>query len=146
MTLTVWLQYNPYNTFTMTHTIHSLWLKHYDSFNMTHILSCIQYDSYSMTHTVWFVQYEFGMDSKWNRLIPSMSYAAFVFYSWLLSVPELKQICVERCEIDLLDCIMGCSDDVQCLSGCIRLETQCLDSKLEFSLLFMNEMRNDNQF
>ena len=39
-----------------------------------------------------------------------------------------------------------CSDDVECLSGCIRLETQCLDSKLEFSLLFMNEMRNDNQF
>ena len=63
-----------------------------------------------------------------------MGHACYVIYSLLLSVPELKQICVEKCEIDLLDCIIGCSDDVECLSGCIRLETKCLDSKFSCCL------------
>ena len=65
-----------------------------------------------------------------------MAHARIIILFSHFRVPELKQICVERCEVVLLDCILGCSDNVECLSGCIRLETECLESELLFLLRF----------
>ena len=44
-------------------------------------------------------------------------------------VPELRDICIERCENKLLECILDCNNDVECLSECIRIETECTSSK-----------------
>ena len=56
-----------------------------------------------------------------------------------LRVPDLRNVCIERCENDLLDCIMGCNNDVQCVSDCIRIQTECISSKLDLSVRISND-------
>ena len=69
---------------------------------------------------------------------PSNCLLLFYFaHFWHSSVPDLKQICVERCENQLLECILGCHDELECITTCIRLETECTDRKLsQLSWLF----------
>ena len=50
-------------------------------------------------------------------------------------VPDLRDICIERCEDALLGCILDCNNDVECLSECIRIETECTSSKFDFSTM-----------
>ena len=52
-------------------------------------------------------------------------------------VPELEEICVKRCENELLDCILGWGDSVDCLSACIRLETECIEGKFEYDIHYV---------
>ena len=35
------------------------------------------------------------------------------------SVPDLFDVCIERCETAQLECILGCGNDLMCLSQCI---------------------------
>ena len=51
-------------------------------------------------------------------------------------VPDLNNECVGRCENALLECILACEDDVECLSECIRLETECTNGESDSSLLY----------
>ena len=51
-------------------------------------------------------------------------------------VPDLNNECVSRCENALLECILACEDDVECLSECIRLETECTNGKSDSSFLY----------
>ena len=44
-------------------------------------------------------------------------------------VPDLSDICIERCENAMLDCILDCNNDSACLSECIRSETDCITRK-----------------
>ena len=46
-----------------------------------------------------------------------------------LSVPDLRNICIERCENAMLECILDCNNDSACLSQCARIETDCIDRK-----------------
>ena len=41
---------------------------------------------------------------------------------------------MERCEEALLECILDCNNDMECLSTCIRLETKCTDSESDISV------------
>ena len=55
---------------------------------------------------------------------------------WYFSVPELKDVCVERCANALFDCILNCKEDSACLSNCIRVEIECVDgeSSIEYNI------------
>ena len=44
-------------------------------------------------------------------------------------VPELNLVCTERCEQTLLECFVGCGNDMNCVSDCIREETNCIQGK-----------------
>ena len=46
-----------------------------------------------------------------------------------LRVPDLNAVCNDRCEITALDCIIGCENDVNCISGCLRDQTECSNGK-----------------
>ena len=37
--------------------------------------------------------------------------------------------CTERCEQSLLECFVGCGNDMNCVSDCIREETKCIQGK-----------------
>ena len=57
-------------------------------------------------------------------------------YEICFSVVDLNRICKERCEASHLQCILDCpTDDVTCLSKCIREETDCFSGKLSMSSL-----------
>ena len=49
-----------------------------------------------------------------------------------LRVPDLKDVCIEKCETAGVDCVKECSslDDVACISQCFRDETQCIEGKI----------------
>ena len=58
-------------------------------------------------------------------------------------VLELNEVCKERCEVILLDCILQCDpNDTTCLSQCIREDTNCIDCKNEGS----KSLGNNNYF
>ena len=46
-----------------------------------------------------------------------------------LSVPDLFDVCIERCETAQLECILGCGNDLMCLSQCISETTSCIEGK-----------------
>ena len=45
----------------------------------------------------------------------------------ILRVPDLKEKCLEQCEIAQLECILDCDNDVNCISDCIRHATDCIE-------------------
>ena len=45
----------------------------------------------------------------------------------ILRVPDLKEKCLEQCEIAQLECILACDNDVNCISDCIRHATDCIE-------------------
>ena len=51
---------------------------------------------------------------------------------WHFRVPDLEKVCMERCENDLLECVIYCGNDSACISACMRLEQECEDSKSKF--------------
>ena len=48
-------------------------------------------------------------------------------YDPFLRVPELKELCLDKCEIAQLECILDCNNDVNCISDCIRHATDCIE-------------------
>ena len=46
-----------------------------------------------------------------------------------LSVPDLFDVCIERCETTQLECILSCENDLMCLSQCISEATSCIEGK-----------------
>ena len=55
-----------------------------------------------------------------------------------LRVPELKDVCVERCGTALLECILDCKEDGACLSNCIRVEIECIDGESDILIIKSN--------
>ena len=49
---------------------------------------------------------------------------------FLFSVPDLFDVCIERCQRDQLECIISCDNDLMCISQCILEVTSCIESKL----------------
>ena len=49
----------------------------------------------------------------------------------LLRVPDLNNVCIDRCEAATIECIQECSslDDMTCISQCIRDEQLCSNGK-----------------
>ena len=60
-----------------------------------------------------------------------------------LSVPDLFDVCIERCETAQLECILSCENDLMCLSQCISDATSCIEGQLkcsfDFSTFYGNE-------
>ena len=77
--------------------------------------------------------YEWTYGPSWYRVEPKLS----VPYKrkWFrktdekFRVPELNLVCTERCEQTLLECFVGCENDMNCVSDCIREETKCIQGK-----------------
>ena len=58
-------------------------------------------------------------------------------YLWLisqLSVPDLFDVCIERCQTDQLECFVSCNNDLICISECIADGLTCTNG--EFWILF----------
>ena len=49
-------------------------------------------------------------------------------------VPDLKEKCLEQCEIVQLECILACNNDVNCISDCIRHATDCIEGCFKVSI------------
>ena len=49
-----------------------------------------------------------------------------------LSVPDLFDVCIERCETAQLECILSCENDLMCLSQCISEATSCIEGIFHF--------------
>ena len=45
------------------------------------------------------------------------------------SVPELFDVCIERCQTSSVECIVNCDNDVMCISKCIVEVTACTDGE-----------------
>ena len=41
----------------------------------------------------------------------------------------MNAICTDRCETAALECIIGCENDVNCISGCLRDQAECSQGK-----------------
>ena len=46
-----------------------------------------------------------------------------------LSVPELFDVCIERCQTASVECIVRCDNDLICISECIVEVTACTDGE-----------------
>ena len=46
-----------------------------------------------------------------------------------LSVPELSEFCIERCQAESVECIVNCDNDFMCISDCVRESTKCTDGE-----------------
>ena len=57
------------------------------------------------------------------------THSAVLDFILVFRVPDLSDICIERCEDSMLDCILDCNNDSACLSECIRTETDCITRK-----------------
>ena len=53
-----------------------------------------------------------------------------------LSVPDLFDVCIERCETAQLECILNCENDLMCLSQCISGATSCIEGKFRSLFYF----------
>ena len=53
----------------------------------------------------------------------------FIKLTEKLRVPDLNAVCTDRCVDAALECIIGCESDVNCVSGCLRGEAECIQSK-----------------
>ena len=53
----------------------------------------------------------------------------------ILSVPDLFDVCIDRCETAQLECILSCENDLICLSQCISEATSCIEGKFRNLLL-----------
>ena len=60
----------------------------------------------------------------------------------LLRVPDLQEQCKAVCEKSLLECIMDCNSDANCMSQCNRDESNCKEGINSFlnvyKLKFLN--------
>ena len=45
------------------------------------------------------------------------------------SVPDLFDVCIERCQTVQLECIVSCENDLMCISECILEATSCIEGK-----------------
>ena len=46
-----------------------------------------------------------------------------------LSVPDLFDVCIERCQMASVECIVSCDNDLMCISECIVEVTACTDGE-----------------
>ena len=46
-----------------------------------------------------------------------------------LSVPELFDVCIERCQTASVECIVSCDNDLMCISECIVEVTACIEGE-----------------
>ena len=67
----------------------------------------IRLQNSDMTHTVRVIRY-------WSNHIKND-----------LSVPELFDVCIERCQTTSVECIVNCDNDLMCISECIVEVTAC---------------------
>ena len=75
-----------------------------------------------------------GVSVSTNRNIMLQTWSSrclkWMITGFLFRVLNLNEICTERCEATLLQCILGCeSTDTSCLTDCIRDETDCINGK-----------------
>ena len=62
-----------------------------------------------------------------------INYFIIFEFIWLFSVPDLRNDCIENCEIEKIECFSGCNNDSACLRECLRGETDCINCKLQFN-------------
>ena len=60
-----------------------------------------------------------------------MSYTVWVrpYEKIELSVPDLFDVCIERCQTESVECIVNCDNDLMCISECIVEVTACTDGE-----------------
>ena len=46
-----------------------------------------------------------------------------------LSVPELSEFCIERCQAESVECIVNCDNDFMCISDCVVESTNCTNGE-----------------
>ena len=46
-----------------------------------------------------------------------------------LSVPDLFDACIERCEATAIKCIVSCNNDLMCIGGCLPENTSCIENE-----------------
>ena len=65
-----------------------------------------------------------------------------------LIVPDLFDLCIERCQSSQLECIVSCENDLMCISECILEVTSCIEGKFESSFYFYETLwcSKDNEF
>ena len=60
-------------------------------------------------------------------------YESYSMTKLIFSVPDLFDVCIERCETAQLECILSCENDLMCLSQCISEATSCIEGIFHFS-------------
>ena len=72
---------------------------------------------------------EWRWPSDWMPVSFRMPRKLLPNIDWKFRVPDLNVVCNDRCETAALDCIIGCENDVNCISGCLRDQTECSNGK-----------------
>ena len=72
---------------------------------------------------------EWRWPSDWMPVSFRMPRKLLPNIDWKFRVPDLNVVCNDRCETAALDCIIGCENDVNCISGCLRDQAECSQGK-----------------
>ena len=76
-----------------------------------------------------YIQPDASLDCPWVKINNFIIFEIIC----LFSVPDLRNDCIENCEIEMIECFIGCNNDSACLRECLRGETDCIQCKLQFN-------------
>ena len=85
-----------------------------------------------LTISIFYDFSEIDIIAKCN-IHPNVSFQAFVslFMNILRVVSEIKNQCIEWCEINQVNCILECESDIDCLRECNRDTVICIENCIE---------------